>query len=227
MTPIPFNGSGLFQRLRRWQDDRDANIKIRADYADSEDDGFATGLSNCVTKDGQTTITANLPMSGFRHTGAGAAVGASDYVILSQLQTYTRTVVVATDFSKTSDTTLADVTGLTANLVAGSTYVFRAVLWITAGASGGVKLALGGTATVTDLTAGGPAVVATSIVPVTALASNLMASTTAFTRAACLIEGTITANAGGTLTVQFAQNASNGTASTVHRGSSLTARLIT
>jgi len=32
---------------------------------------LATGLSTCITKDGQTTITANLPMATYRHTGGG------------------------------------------------------------------------------------------------------------------------------------------------------------
>jgi hypothetical protein len=44
---------------------------------------------------------------------------------------------------------------------------------------------------------------------------------TAVSAAKVEIEGLITVNAGGTLTVQFAQNASNGTASSVLTGSYL------
>ena len=58
---MAFNGSGVFVRLYNWVNDAAANIKIRADRMDNEMDGFATGLSSCITKDGQTTITANLP----------------------------------------------------------------------------------------------------------------------------------------------------------------------
>lgn len=60
---MAFNGSGLFQRLYNWVTDRDAAIKIRADRMDAEMDGFATGLSTCVTKDGQTTTTARVPFA--------------------------------------------------------------------------------------------------------------------------------------------------------------------
>ena len=60
---MPFNGIGVFQRLRNWVADAAAGIKIRADYHDAEDDGFAAGLSNCITKDGQTLVTQNIPLN--------------------------------------------------------------------------------------------------------------------------------------------------------------------
>lgn len=63
----------------------------------------------------------------------------------------------------------------------------------------------------------------TSAVTVTTSATALattVGGVTAVTAAYCRITGTITVNAGGTLTVQFAQNASNGTASSVLIGSS-------
>lgn len=83
---MPFNGSGVFSRLYSWVNDAAANIKIRADRMDNEMDGFATGLSTCITKDGQTTITANLPMAGFRHTGVGNAAARNDYASFAQVQ---------------------------------------------------------------------------------------------------------------------------------------------
>ena len=46
----------------------------------------ATGLSNCICKDGQTTITANLPMSGFAHTGVGNATARNQYAAVGQVQ---------------------------------------------------------------------------------------------------------------------------------------------
>lgn len=83
---MAFNGSGVFQRLYSWVNDAAANIKIRADRMDNEMEGFAVGLSTCITKDGQTTITANLPMSGFRHTGVGNASNRTDYASFGQVQ---------------------------------------------------------------------------------------------------------------------------------------------
>lgn len=83
---MPYNGSGLFVRAHDWTDDADAAINIRADRMDEEFDGIATALSGVITKDGQTTITANLPMSTFRHTGVGNAVARTDYAAMGQVQ---------------------------------------------------------------------------------------------------------------------------------------------
>lgn len=83
---MPFNGTGGFTRLYSWVNDAAANIKIRADRMDNEMNGMATGLSTCITKDGQTTVTANLPMAGFRHTGVGSASSRTDYTRLDQSQ---------------------------------------------------------------------------------------------------------------------------------------------
>jgi hypothetical protein len=47
---------------------------------------IATGLSTAIAKDGQTTITANLPMAGYRHTGVGNAVSRTDYAAMGQAQ---------------------------------------------------------------------------------------------------------------------------------------------
>lgn len=58
-----FNGGGLFVRAHDWTADAAAAIDIRADRMDEEDDGFAAGLSNCITKDGQTTATAVVPFA--------------------------------------------------------------------------------------------------------------------------------------------------------------------
>jgi hypothetical protein len=75
---MPFNGSGIFQRVRNWVADATAGVKIRADYHDAEDDGFATGLTNCITKDGQTTITQNIPFNSKRITGLADPINAQD-----------------------------------------------------------------------------------------------------------------------------------------------------
>jgi len=42
------------------------SVKIRADRHDDEDNNFAAGLSNCITKDGQTSITQNIPFNSRR-----------------------------------------------------------------------------------------------------------------------------------------------------------------
>ena len=55
--------SGTFSRLFDWTDDRDNGIKIRADRFDQELDGFATGLSTALLKDGTQTATAKIPFA--------------------------------------------------------------------------------------------------------------------------------------------------------------------
>lgn len=89
---MPFNGSGLFQRVRNWVADAAAGVKIRADYHDAEDDGFAAGLSNCITKDGQTIVTQNIPMNSKRITGLADPVNPQDAATKGSVATQIITV---------------------------------------------------------------------------------------------------------------------------------------
>lgn len=83
---MPFNGSGTFQRVYNWVTDKNNSINITASRMDTEDTGFATGLSLCLTKDGQQIPTANLPMGGFAHTGVALATLATQYARVDQVQ---------------------------------------------------------------------------------------------------------------------------------------------
>lgn len=125
-------------------------------------------------------------------------------------------------FDKTSDTTLADVPGLSVTVSAGQTYFFEAIVFCSGlGGGGGYKLAVGGTATATALIVDGVGASSSAALPVsrvTTLGANVAPGTTNAT-ASYRLSGTITVNAGGTLTIQFAQNSSNGTASSVLVGS--------
>ena len=47
---------------------------------------IATGLSTCILKDGTQTLTANIPMGGFKLTGLAAGSAANDSVRMAQLQ---------------------------------------------------------------------------------------------------------------------------------------------
>ncbi len=82
---MPFDGAGNFVRLYSWTTDASNGVNITASRFDSEDSGFATGLSNCLTRDGQGTPTANLPMNGHQHTGVAAATGAGQYTEYAQM----------------------------------------------------------------------------------------------------------------------------------------------
>jgi len=110
---MAYNGSGLFVRIYNWVTDKANGIKIRADRMDAEMDGFATGLSTAITKDGQTTITANLPMAGFKHTGVGAASTRTDYLRASQVQDNDLTTFTATGTDTYAITPIPAVTSYT------------------------------------------------------------------------------------------------------------------
>ena len=63
---MAFDGAGTFLRLYSWVVDATNSVKIRADRHDDEDNNFAAGLSNCITKDGQTAVTQNIPLNSKR-----------------------------------------------------------------------------------------------------------------------------------------------------------------
>ncbi|OSM06981.1 hypothetical protein [Magnetofaba australis] len=60
---MAFNGSGLFNRLYSWTQDAANNVKISASRMDAEMDGFATGLTSCITKNGESTTTSRIPFA--------------------------------------------------------------------------------------------------------------------------------------------------------------------
>lgn len=76
-----FTGSTVFQQ------ERDASIDILALNLDTEAQDMADGLTNAVTRDGQSPPTANLPMGGFQLTGLGAGTAGSSSITVTQVQT--------------------------------------------------------------------------------------------------------------------------------------------
>ena len=75
-----FDGSGTFVRTFDWTTDAANGVKIRADRHDAEMDDFAglLGLSNCLTKDGQTQPVADIPMAGFKLINVGEPSNITD-----------------------------------------------------------------------------------------------------------------------------------------------------
>lgn len=47
---------------------------------------MAAALTQSLSKDGQTTPSANLPMGGYRHTGVGNGAARNDYAAIGQIQ---------------------------------------------------------------------------------------------------------------------------------------------
>lgn len=83
---MPYNGSGVFTLVS-------GNPVVTGTVISSTvqnntmADIVNNGLTNCLTKDGQQTPTANIPLGGFRLTGVGNAVNLQDAVTAAQLQT--------------------------------------------------------------------------------------------------------------------------------------------
>ena len=83
---MAYNGTGTFNRIYNWTTDVANGINIEAARMDTEDSGFATGLSNAITKDGQTTITANIPFNSKKITGLANGSARTDSIALGQVQ---------------------------------------------------------------------------------------------------------------------------------------------
>ena len=83
---MAFNGTGTFVRIYNWVSDKINLVPITASRMDAEMDDIATGLSNCITKDGQTTITANIPMNSHKFTGLSTGNARTDSLTLGQVQ---------------------------------------------------------------------------------------------------------------------------------------------
>lgn len=99
--------NGNYSRFFNWTQDANAGIDILPGRMDTEDTGFATGLSTCLLKDGTQTVTANIPFAGFRLTGVGAATSLTDAAQASQVQNsaYTALSSVAGTNTITASTT--------------------------------------------------------------------------------------------------------------------------
>lgn len=73
---MAFNGSGTFNPPIVFQPDTNAT----AQDMNTQADGFSTGLTNCITRDGQSPAKADIPFGGFRLTGVGTPTATTDAV---------------------------------------------------------------------------------------------------------------------------------------------------
>lgn len=81
---MSYNGSGVFN-LYTPGNPVVTGTTISSTWANNTLTDIATGLSTAITKNGQTTITANLPMAGFIFTGLGAGTAAGHSVRYEQV----------------------------------------------------------------------------------------------------------------------------------------------
>lgn len=82
---MPYNGVGVFSRVYQWVQDAANGIFVDATRTDTDSNDIAAGLTNCVTRDGQSPWLANIPAGGFKITGLSAGSAATDSVNYGQV----------------------------------------------------------------------------------------------------------------------------------------------
>jgi len=92
---MSYNGSGTFLINSAGQPVV-ANTVISATVFNALTSDLATGLSTAITKDGQTTITANIPFGSNKITGLGSGTAATDAANLGQVQSTAAKLITVT-----------------------------------------------------------------------------------------------------------------------------------
>lgn len=95
---MPFNGAGVFTRIYSWIQDANNGLDISSTRMDTDTDDIAQGLSTCMTIDGQSTPTANLPMGSFKLTGLANGSANGDSINYGQVYTDTGTFAALKTF---------------------------------------------------------------------------------------------------------------------------------
>jgi hypothetical protein len=91
---VSYNGSGTFV-INSAGTPYVTGTVISSTAANALNNDLANGLTTCITKDGQTTPTANIPLGGFKITNLGAGTVASDAARLSQVQNSGTTTLIS------------------------------------------------------------------------------------------------------------------------------------
>jgi hypothetical protein len=87
---MPRNGTGTYS-LPATYNPVVTNTPITIAWANNTLSDIATAVTNSIACNGETTITANLPMSGYIHTGVGNAALRNQYPAVGQVQDSTFT----------------------------------------------------------------------------------------------------------------------------------------
>ena len=102
---MAWNGSGGFSRRavnqsgpETWKNVEAAGRKIRTDDHDTHDEDLAQGIENCITRDGQNSPSANLPMNSKKHTSVADASNDDEYAAWGQVKSRTSGTVRSKDF---------------------------------------------------------------------------------------------------------------------------------
>ena len=84
---MPWNGTGTFARALSWVIDSITTPNLTATHFDSDADDLASGITNCIARDGQAPPTADTPWGSKKITFLANGVSAQDAVTYSQVFT--------------------------------------------------------------------------------------------------------------------------------------------
>jgi hypothetical protein len=116
---VSFNGSGTFN-INSTGQPVVAGTVISSTTFNALTSDLANGLSTCITKDGQTAITANISLNNFKVTNLAAGTAATDAVRLGQLQNGAASVVTVSG----TDTYTGTMSPALTAYAAGNTFTF-------------------------------------------------------------------------------------------------------
>jgi hypothetical protein len=103
-----WDGAGNFVRNYSWVSDAAAGIKILATRMDTEFNTYATGLMNCLTRDGQNSPSANINWGAHKITNLASGTVTGDAVHYGQLVNSQITTCVHASSNRTAQSGLAD-----------------------------------------------------------------------------------------------------------------------
>lgn len=123
---LPFNGSGVYVPPSLPGSFNPAISGQQATPADWNTllTDLATALSTAITKDGQTTVTANIPFGGFRVTNVGNATVLTDATTAGQVQNARHTYAI--DTGSVNHFTIAPLPACAAYQI-GQSFQFKAI----------------------------------------------------------------------------------------------------
>jgi hypothetical protein len=102
---MAWDGSGQYLLNPLYTPEVNGNVVDAPRYNGALAD-IAAGITFCLAKNGENVPTANLPMSGYKHTGVGEATAAGEYVEFSQVESLIADAIalLANSFIGLSDT---------------------------------------------------------------------------------------------------------------------------
>lgn len=117
---MPFNGSGTYSLPAG--NPVVANTTASSTVRNNSFNDIATALSNTLTKDGQSTPTANIPLGGYKLTNVGDATALQDAVTAKQMQ---NNGLIELGSVSGTDTITATVTPVPSAYAAGQVFTFQ------------------------------------------------------------------------------------------------------